>query len=245
MNVRYALPALLAALPTLADAQVVTLKDEGGNVVNAQTVTIIASTWPFEMECDLTSTLTGSSDKVINVRRYELNTVTGTQNYFCWGVCYLPQNSGALPVWTSVDEVNMTPGTDFTGFHAYYKPNGISASTGFRFVWYDTANPTDTTWVDIYFDTQFVGIAEAAAGARLSAYPNPANGGEVVLEHGAIANGELVVSDVLGNTVLRRTLGGSQRTRFNVDALPEGVYFATLRSNGDTIATRRIAITGR
>jgi hypothetical protein len=245
MHVRYALPALLTALPLMTDAQVVTLKDEGGNVVNAQTVTIIASTWPFEMECDLTSTLTGSSDKVINVRRYELNTVAGTQNYFCWGVCYLPQNSGALPVWTSADEVNMTPGTDFTGFHAYYKPNGISASTGFRFVWYDTANPTDTTWVDIYFNTQFVGVPEGSGRITLNAYPNPASGGEVVLEHGAVTNGELVVCDVLGNTVLRRTIGGNQRTRFNVNGLAEGVYYATLRSNGDILATRRIAVIGR
>lgn len=238
----------IAFMGMATQAQMVTLEDLDGNQVNGQSVTVVASEPEFLMEYDLVTTLTGSVDKTINVKRYELNVVPTSENYFCWGVCYLPVVSGAKPYWLSVDSVEMTPGVEFTGFHAYYKPQGTSGVAGFRFVFYDIADHDDSTWVDIHFDTQQVGIEELAVDG-FSVFPNPARGTDVTIEHalsGSVQGAELVIYDALGSRVFQQAIaGGSARTTIKAGTLPAGFYLATIEQAGRLVATKPLAITAR
>lgn len=250
MTLRYSsLVALLALVPFATHAQLdLTVTDVWGTQQNGQTITYYGEASDLEHEVDLHTTLNGPNALTINVRRYELNTVPGSQNYFCWGVCYLPQNSGLLPTWVSQDEVDLTPGTTFEGFHAFYKPLGTADVAGFRYVWYNVDATNDSTWVDIYFDSA-VGIGENAAATTFDVHPNPAVGENVVLEH-ALANpgslGSVVLRDVLGNTVLTRSLSSAQgRTVIAAGQLRPGVYFATLEQGGKALMTRRITVAAR
>ena len=139
-----------------------------------------------------------------------------TQNYFCWGVCYGPQDAGAIPAWSSLPQhsITMSPGVGYSNFGGYHSPMGQVGSSTYRFVWYDVGNPTDTVWVDIEFEANSVGIHEAATAQ-------------------------------LGAAVLSETIRATQQTTLIATELSPGVYFATLENNEALLATQRFVVTGR
>ncbi len=235
-------PAVLAQTSNL-----VTLRDIDNNVVNGTTLIVYGNPSSTLLELDLTTELNGSVAKTVNVRRHELNVVTGSKNYFCWGLCYLPRLSGNTPTWVSVDPIAMTPQQVVNNFHAYYRPEGNTAYCCFQYVWYDMADPNDSTWVNICYDTQtFTGIQEAVSGPALDVYPNPVAGGEVTFAFGAGAETgglQLVLYNALGERALVRSLStATGRAVVPVNGLANGVWFAALEQNGRMVATRRLVV---
>ncbi len=238
---------LIAAAAVAQQDPVVTLRDAASNVVNNTTLIVYGNPSSNLLEQDLTAELNATATSVINVRRYELNTVPGSRNYFCWGVCYLPDTSGETPVWVSDSSVTMNPQQVVNNFHAYYKPMGAAAYACFQFVWYDMADPTDSTWVNICFDTQtFTGTEEVATGSALEAFPNPVAGGEVTFAFGAGADTgglQLVLYNALGERALVRSLStATGRAVVPVNSLANGVWFAALEQNGHMVATKRLVV---
>jgi Secretion system C-terminal sorting domain len=144
----------------------------------------------------------------------------------------------------------MSPGVTITNFHAYHAPQGLENCNVYRYVWYDVGNPTDTTWVDIQFCSQAVGINEAVASQyQLAVFPNPSVGSDVRVSFtgtGATPATSLVVYNTLGERILTESVRAAQQVVVLSTAdLSSGVYFATLEANGTTLATRRFAVTGR
>jgi hypothetical protein len=239
----------VTALGLEASAQlqpIVWLRDTNDVVVNGSTV-IVYGDGNTELEADLVAELTAPMSKNINVRRHELNVVANTKNYFCWGVCYLPRNSGQTPTWVSVDPIVMVPAQEYTNFHAYYRPLGEQAYCCFQYVWYDMANPNDSTWVNICFDTQtFTGVDEVAAAPSLTAYPNPVSGEEVTFTYdaaGGVGGLQLVLYNALGaRTVVRSVSTNNGRATLPTAGLAPGVWFAALEQNGRMVATRRVVV---
>ena len=80
---------------------VVTVRDTSDNVVNGSTIIVYGNSSTMLMDKSLSTELNGSVAKTINMRRHELNVVTGSKNYFCWGLCYLPRLSGNTPRMSS------------------------------------------------------------------------------------------------------------------------------------------------
>ena len=229
----------------LCQAQFLTLTDEDGNVVNSTVFhresmpSNVTDTVSFYAE------LNGASATSVNVRRYELNVVPGTQNYYCWGVCYLETNSGAVPVWSSQHNVFMSPGVPVSNFHAYYKPAGQAGAAGFRFVWFDEGNPTDTAWVDIWFGGT-VGVEEnREAVVTFDAFPNPSIGSDVQIRYALEGAGETRLSmyNAVGERVMQRILPTTNgRATIQTGTLPSGVYFVNLERNGRMVATKRLIV---
>ncbi|MEO8588449.1 MAG: T9SS type A sorting domain-containing protein [Flavobacteriales bacterium] len=242
----------LSVLVVSAQAQLLTLRDADNNVVNGTTVIHVGAPTESVFETDLSATLEGAVGRSVNVRRYEINVAAGTQNYFCWGVCYGPQDAGAMPVWNALPQhaITMSPGVAVTNFHAYHVPMGLENCNVYRYVWYDVGNPTDTTWVDIQFCSQAVGINEAAAAQYdLTVFPNPSTGGDVRVSFtgtGATPATTFVVYNTVGERVhMERVRAAQQAVILSTADLSTGVYFATLEANGATLATRRFVVTGR
>jgi hypothetical protein len=250
MRILYAALVLVLVSNFAAYAQIqplVLLHDEQGNLVNG---TLISGDCEWSTDTvSLLSTLNpGTSATTINVRRHELWPVSGSKNFYCWGVCYLPANAGSFPTWVSNDPVAMEPGVEVSNFHAYYQPYGSTETTLFRFVWYDLANPfsADTSWVDIMFCGQ-VGIEEEVLTTSLSLWPTPTTGQDVqvdfTLDRTAIGS-QLVVYNALGAPVRRLALNGRDgRTTISVGDLVPGVYFVNLERQGRMLATRRLVVT--
>lgn len=236
-------------LSVLAAAQgVVTVRNTQGEVVNGSLISHSATQSTDTVK--LLSKLTGSEPMEVNVRRYELWTVPNTENFFCWGVCYLPVAEGEKPSWVSQHYVDMNPGANYNNFSAYYSANGQSGSTSrYRFVWYNTADPmgADSSWVDIEFGGA-VGVAERSAKAlEMSVWPNPSNGADVQVDHsfGGTANGtELVLYTILGKRLSSKALTSAAGSSvLPTSDLGAGVYFVNVERNGRVLGTRRVVIT--
>jgi hypothetical protein len=246
------LSLLLLAGARVGAQDIITLRDEDNNVVNGTLVTHHGMADESVLEQDITATLVTGPTRNVNVRRYELDVQAGTQNYFCWGVCYGPQDAGALPVWQSLPQhsLNMEAGTTLTNFHGYHAPMGMEGSSTYRYVWFDVANPDDSAWVDIEFHVMAVGIEEQVSGVRsMAVFPNPSLGNDVEFTidmTGTAQNTSLVVYNMLGERVHSTALRATQtRSTLATAGLSSGVYFATVERNGSALATRRFVIAGR
>lgn len=233
-------------------AQLLIIRDSLDNVVNGTTVVKTGMADAFVISEHLEATLEGNVGKVVNVRRYELEVIPQTQNYFCWGVCYGPQDAGAMPTWYSLPQhsITMSPGVEYSNFAGYHSPLGQTGSSTYRFVWYDVGNTTDTAWVDIEFRVDPVGMNEAAAAQyELSVFPNPSMGADVRVNFTATAVSpatRLVVYNSLGEAVHAEAIRATQQSLvINAGELSTGVYFATLENSGTMLATQRFVVTGR
>ncbi|MFT3884218.1 MAG: T9SS type A sorting domain-containing protein [Flavobacteriales bacterium] len=246
MEKNYALllaSALLMA--TGASAQFVRITDSHGTQVNETQVPVNCT--PDVDVADVGFITTSPVSQFVRMRRYEVSVLPGTSNYFCWDECWLPVEAGTTPVWESNGAQWIEANTAFSGAHAYYEPSNIAGTSTFRYVWYSSSDPNDSTWVDVVFNATPAGVEENAGAVRsFNAYPNPSSSGVVTLDYdlaGLPAGSRLVVYNTLGERALTRTLGAAQgRVVLGAGELGAGVWFATIESKGRTVATRRIVV---
>jgi len=240
---------LLLLLSCVAYGQgVVTLRDTQGQLVNGTLVSHTALQANITDTVKLYTQLTGASATEINVRRYELWTVPGTQNFFCWGVCYLPVNAGVNPTWISQHWLDLNPGTSYNNFSAYHVPNGETGTARFRYVWFSTADSfgPDSSWVDIEFSGT-VSVPERAQSLKqFQVWPNPSQGQDVRIAFGLdrlVPGTELVVYNVLGERLRRQQLTGLEGVIvLPITDLGAGVYFANVEQAGRVLGTRRMVV---
>ncbi len=252
MTKRYAfLPLIFGALCAQAQAPI-ELRDYNGDLVNGQLVVFTGDANESVFEKGVTATLSSGPMRVINVRRYEVDVQPNTQNYFCWGVCYGPQDAGSLPVWSAFGQhaLELEPGVAVTNFKAYHSPFGLVGNSTYRYVWFDTAQPTDSVWCDIQFRAiDNVGVDELRPAATLGVFPNPSRGGDIQfsLELSNVDQAlDLVVFNALGERLRTLTVRpGQLNARLGTDALAEGLYFASLMQGGTTLATQRFVVSRR
>jgi len=248
MNARYAFLAF-GLLALTAHAQFINVTNSEGDVVNGQLVTVSGQADAALLSKNLLATLNGSTTVNVNMRRYELSAQPGTQNYFCWGVCYDAVPAGLLPAWSAGQEglLTMEPGVTLNNFSAYHQPMGFAGISTYRFVWYNAASATDTVYVDIRFDVAAVGIEEIAQRpARIDAAPNPAIGQDVQLDLSLDRAGlatQVIIHDMLGATIKRYTVSSQQsRLVLPTTEWTPGVYFVSLERNGALLATKRVVV---
>jgi hypothetical protein len=250
MKARYSLPLVAMGLELCAQAQTspVTVRN-GTEVVNGTTIQVNAEVTDSAqlMGMALQAENTSGVERLINVKRYEINVLHGTQNYFCWDLCYGAQNAGAMPTWIGADPIPMAAGSFANGFHAYYKPMTLAGTSTFRYVWYDMDSPNDSTWVDFVFNaTAPAGIAELGAVRGFKAYPNPSVDGGMTFDYdlsAATPDTRLALYNVLGERKLVKAVGAAQgRIILPEGELSSGVWFAVLERNGKPLATKRVAV---
>ncbi len=253
MNLRYALSfTLLVSLAGAQAQEFISLTDINGNVVNGTLVVHVGDVNDNVFEEDISATLVAGATRNINVRRYEVDVQPATGNYFCWGVCYGPQDAGALPVWNALGQhaLALSAGVAVTNFHAYHEPRAQVGNSTYRYVWFDTSTPTDSVWVDIQFQAiDNVGVEELIASASISAFPNPSKGEDVQFQL-EVRNVDqvldLVVFNAVGERVRTVTVRQNQPlVRLSTAGLSEGMYFASLQRAGTTLATKRFVVTAR
>lgn len=221
----------------------ITITDEyGTDVTNGTT-----SLWMWTgntMVVHLTSEIGGVGSRNVNVKRYEVAVLPGSQNYFCWNLCYLPQEAGDLPLWVAADQQMMYANQAFSGFGAYHMPDNTEGYSTYRYVWYDANFAADSAFVDITFGNS-LGVNDVVAAPALSMQPNPANQ-SVLLNFGTASgnNDRVVVCDALGAQVLSEpVLAGQRNTTLSTAALRSGVYFVSILRSGAAVSTQRLAVT--
>lgn len=99
--------------------------------------------------------------------------------------------------------------------------------------------PLDTT--QCYRNNISIGFADLAAPELFfEIFPNPASGYINILTSESLINPKLIVTDLTGRVVAKTQLVTSN-TQLSTEALPNGLYFITVKS-GPSISTRRLVI---
>ena len=232
-------------------AQVVTIKDASGALMNGTVITVsepLSGDTAQTLGVPLAAENTSGSDRTINVKRYELDVPSGSGNYFCWASCYGEVPAGLRPTWIALESIYMENGESVNGFHSYYMPRGVVGGATFRYVWYDVDSPNDSTWVDFVFTvSEQVGIAEVADVRSFNVYPNPSTGGDITINYdlaSATAGTQMEVYNLLGERKLIRPISAAQgKVTLGEGDLSNGVWFAVLKRNGKALATKRVIVT--
>lgn len=218
----------------------------GTQMLNGQTVTVNGSSTEFDIHEDLMVINNTAASVVINCKRYETSVVPNTINYFCWFVC-LPTSvyAESYPLWTHPQGAcgPIAAGDTVTSFAAHLKPEGLAGVNSFRYVWFNTANPNDSVYVDIVFDIA-MNVDEQVKPTEVNVYPNPAKDLVTVSFDAAFnANRSIVLYDLLGSKVAEYAVNGNNgKMTFDVSALKNGVYLYSMTENGKAILTRRLVV---
>jgi len=231
------------AVTTFAQLNV-QITDGDGNIQNGSTYHYYGDP-SSTMHAVFLSENMSSSNIEVNVKRYETSVQPGTMNFFCWGVCYGAVPVGTNPLWISQDIVDMDPGLQYDNFSAYHQPQGNEGVSCFLYVWYDTADQNDSTWVNVCFDSETVGVEENDMIADLNVYPNPSLGSvnfDIALT-ASINEAELVIHNLLGERVWTRTISNNeQKIILNEGELSPGIYFYSVQANGQSGIAQKLII---
>lgn len=230
-----------------ANSQSFEIKDDNNNVINGQLVSITGSNAPF-------STISGhakvkntsSQDLDVKVKRYELNVVPASQNYFCWFVCYGAITAGDKPLFPTVSDPQFnhfrTIEADSTdnSLAFYHKPEGTTGTSLYRYVVFDGNNPNDSAYFDAEFVVGFDGVNELPT-INTNHYPNPANNNLTITIDGKTSGLNLIVTDLLGKTVANKSnLSGIN----NIDLANynNGIYFYSITNSKGVLTTRKFIV---
>jgi hypothetical protein len=185
----------------------------------------------------------GTAPIAVRAERITIDTVPGTQNYFCWEQCYEP------PTSVSPTTITLGAGERMEAFYADYKPNGIAGVSTLAYCFYDDANQVDSVCATIRFTASPLGVQDVFWGNQSGiseSYPNPAK--TVANINYALKIGwgkaQIEVFSMLGSKVKKVALKQDQGTlKLDVANLPSGMYFFTLNVDGNDIATKKMLVT--
>jgi hypothetical protein len=228
-----------------ATAQLVEVRySAGGAIVNGTTVHVNGHSGETSIDKTLYTTLLGSSNVNVNVKRYEINVQSGTKNTFCWGICPASVNAGTNPSWTCPVHIAMVPGVEYSAFKASHEPQGLTGTSTYRFVWFNTADPNDSVYVDIEYTVGFMSVADEPKIADLTVAQ--LNDGLSIKSNSTYDANEILVYDAIGNLVKRQRIErGSQTTVISMSSYESGIYFVTLAGNNARLVSRKVFYAAR
>lgn len=185
-------------------------------------------------------TVNNNSTRDINViaSREEINLVSGTQNYFCWGInCYPPNVSVSL-----FGETITQNGTN-TSFYGDYEPKGNPGTSLIKYCFFDELNPTDSACALITYNASPLSISENKNVQSFKISPNPAKSLMTLSFESNTNNNEVVFYNIMGQIVKSVKLNGRLGNEIiGLDDIQNGVYFVTLQSNGKSLKTQRLVV---
>jgi hypothetical protein len=119
-------------------------------------------------ESIVVSNTTGSPINV-KVRRFNLTTVQGADNWFCWDLCYQPSANASNGFIT-------IPANGDTGiFSGHVNNNGLEGTSVIKYCFFNESNVADSTCLEVTYNITATSVNEAAAIKFSNPYPNPAN----------------------------------------------------------------------
>jgi len=196
------------------------------------------------LQCEGTVENTNGSTAIdVRVKRITVDTVPGTQNYFCWEQCYEPATS------VSPTALNIPVGERISQFYADYKSNGIPGVSVLTYCFYDDANEADSVCATVRFSATPVGILDVFTQDRSGVsepYPNPARNEARVnyALHSGWQSAKVDLYSMLGAKVRTVRLTNDHGTlTLHVSDLPSGMYFYSLVVDDKTVTTRKMLVT--
>ena len=225
-------------------AQSLSFKYEGETVESGATIDIVSDiNESFEIVFDLA--ITNNTENTLTiVSQIESDPSNITQDYLCWGNCYMP---GILEASYQVesDSTRVFNGhCMFTDKEWNILPVGTVAKM--TYIFFDERNPEEKYTFFVNFKYQPESIADFnSADVFSNAYPNPANN-TVSFDYNMpfnVNSASVAIFNMMGQEVVRQELNlGGSRVDLNVSDLNEGVYFYSLIVNNETVKTNKFVV---
>lgn len=198
-----------------------------------------------ELEADWSVQNISESTMAVRARRNVLQEVTGSANYFCWGVCF-GETVNVSP--TSVNQT-MAPNDINSTFYAHYRPNNNAGQTIIEYCFFDANNPADQVCQIVNFcvDAEcIVGVEENSRAASFTdIFPNPVSG-IAQLSYQFIdrpENAKFRVYNLVGELVKESNIATQTgMILFHADDFNNGVYVVVLEENGQVVDTQKLVI---
>lgn len=181
-----------------------------------------------------------TGDIGVIVEKEVVESLEGTMNWFCWGMCFSPDvfiSPAAVPV------VANSLNTDDLSFHMMFEEPVFGAAV-MRYSAYDERHPEERVSILVKFHKSGASVDETNSCTFSHAYPNPAS--SVVRFNYELSSTESAVASIynlLGQEVMKQELNGIHgQLSFSVADLQEGIYFCNLMVNGRTVKTEKFIV---
>ena len=163
-------------------------------------------------------------------------------NAICWGLCFTTNISQNPPSFNRTIQPN---GTDTAIMHVYPDLDGYTRSGPIDYVLFDYYNTTDSVAFRVNYQVNGVPLSiQELNKPSLSVYPNPAHDYLKVnynLGSGEKAQFELI--NLVGSRVFSQDLNASDsEIEIDVRDLNAGIYFYTLKVNGELAVSKKLVI---
>ena len=216
-------------------AQSLQVFDEQHNNISGQTIDVwtdINDAGPYR---DFMVKMIASTSKKIMAKRKVLSQVAGTDNLFCWAMCYGPTTDvSPTPMLMHTNDENL--------LSSHYFHYGNTGTTSVRYTLYDTLHPNDSVQFTVNWHITLVGIGEPEpANTLVSApFPNPASG---QLSFRMNASCELIIVNAGGQVMKNYAVHTTgETTTLDVSGCENGMYSVILTRNEKPIVSRKIII---
>ena len=225
-----------------AHSQTLSIAYIGGAIVPNSTVQIIGDPTDEPIKIDIQVTNHAAIAQNVKVKKtiHPGDTLPGTTNTFCWGVCYPPF------IYVSPQALTLEAGATNDEFDGDYSPLGVIGVSTIIYTFFIDENPSDSVAVTVEFKASPTGIGEKSDQVTFSnPYPNPANqqvSFNYALPEG-MAGAKLSISNILGATVREIAIVETSGTlRIPAFDLGEGIYFYTLKAGNKNLVTNKMII---
>ena len=242
------LTIILAAVVGFVSAQ--SLQFEYNGVALANNEKVICDVEPSvtgEMVLEMAiRNLTGEALEVA-VEKEVISAVTGTENSFCWGLCFGPDVTLSRPVTV---EANSASAPGMLSFHYQVDPTYsgdpaecLPGTTIVKYYAFSDSHPEEKICVEVWFAYNATNVAENVISFG-HAYPNPAANQvsfDLKGQGGNIVNA--VVYNLLGQEVKSAMVNGSHsRVSFDLSDVQPGIYFCSFFVNGEVQKTEKFIV---
>lgn len=215
-----------------------------GTNVNVNAILVNDMNQDVPVEIDVKSLY--STTKTLRVKKIEKSsTATLSENAICWGLCTIGVVWGTQPTVIS-DPSPINAGTTVL-YSGHLYPKLDHGTSEFRYVFYDVANPSDSTWVDVTFNItnpNMVSLDEAKKETSLSLFPNPATTELNIKLNSNEHNKRVEIINLLGKQVYNKIVPTDNANfKINTSNFKPGIYFVSVKSDNKAIKTEKIIIT--
>ncbi len=191
----FILVALTCGIFANSQAQSLTLAEATG-LVEASLDTLGAA---GELQAEWGVVNTTGAAVSVKARRNVIQEVSGSSNYFCWGVCY-----DETVTISTVSQTIQAADTNFT-FYAHYLPHGNAGLTAIEYVFYLSTNSADMTSQIVRYCVDAdctLGLQESVSTPMLTmSSANPLSGvGSIQYQLNA-ASGKMEIYNLMGQSV--------------------------------------------
>ena len=200
--------------------------DPANNNITGQTIDLWNDVNNQALDIDITIRMVAGGPERIMAQRHVMSAVPGTDNLFCWVVCY-----GANTNVSPAPLVMNTGDQHFLSSH--YFNYGIAGTTVIRYALYDSLNISDSIAFTIRWHVTPLGMnTEVGDDLIGTIFPDPASDHVKLRLNAWMMDGpiELHVNDLSGRVVLAKKME-QQETELDVSELTNGTYFIHVGSD--------------